>query len=819
MLTACGGGGGSGSSSTNTTPEPQASQPPVVSWYSTAKPLIQRYCSACHWEDGVAPFPLETYEQVYSKRSALVYSLEADTMPPQGFADLSEADRDLLLQWANDGAPRGDISQEPSQPIFSGYSYHADIRPLLEQHCIGCHQQGGIAPFPLDTFEQLRGVAAAVAFSLEQGTMPPWSPTQGYTELQHARVLAPEEKVLFLDWLAGDMVEGDPGDYVPPALPPALPPSDFNLRLQLPQAYTPNLRPDDHRCFAIEWPLDDFAYVTDVDVLPDQLEEVHHVIVSIAEPEDAEMYYAADGQDGAPGWYCLGAGGVSGAPLPRQIGGWVPGAGREPTPGGTGVGVKPGSVMVVQMHYNTLSTEPTPDQSTVLLATTEQVERPASGFLLTDPRFLGEGGMPIPARDPDVSHQFEVPAWGLAMVFGEDALVAREDPWAFHTTQLHMHNLGTRGRITLLRENGTRQVLLDVADWDFNWQGTYRFAREVLVQPRDRIKLECSWDNSQANQPFVNGVQLKSGYVEWGDGTQDEMCLTSVYMTRPLDGYDYSYSPTVHIAAPTYRQVFSPGDLVPLRLLFNNFELHDPGEHNHNDPTEHTGGDHGNGAADHSGVYAGHYHVYLDSNDDDAEHLTAWDDEYYFQLPEAQDPGVHELRVSLRGTDHHALGVEKTVEIEVFEATEQQSLALASVDDWRIQDVDADALAEHRPETVDCQPNSWYEEDGALEVETGYCNYLSLSQASKAEIVAGDQLHLVLWHGDLAFEEPAVAHVAVSIAGKLVWEQEVEIPSEAEIFDLKIPLPFDAQAGSELVYHLHNHGYNTWTLLKLEVVR
>ena len=30
---------------------------------------------------------------------------------------------------------------------------------------------------------------------------------------------------------------------------------------------------------------------------------------------------------------------------------------------------------------------------------------------------------------------------------------------------------------------------------------------------------------------------------------------------------------------PEYRQRFAPGDLVPLELLFNNFSLHDPGEH------------------------------------------------------------------------------------------------------------------------------------------------------------------------------------------------------------------------------------------------
>jgi len=173
----------------------------------------------------------------------------------------------------------------------------------------------------------------------------------------------------------------------------------------------------------------------------------------------------------------------------------------------------------------------------------------------------------------------------------------------------------------------------------------------------------------------------------------------------------------------------------------------------------------------------------------------------------------------LRGADHHALGVEQTVEIEIKEAVASTAAALVDVDSWTAQLAQDDSLSSHRPASVDCPANSWYNEDGALEVETGYCNYLSLGQASMAAINVGDTVHLVLWHGDLAFEEPAVAHVAVTIAGELVWQEEVTIPTSAEIYDLRIPVDFDAPQGALVEYHLHNHGYNSWTLLKLDVER
>jgi len=826
LLSACGGGGGSSSSDSENSIEPSSDQAvdlPAVSYYSSAKPLLDRYCTSCHSDSGVAadlsPFPLETYSQVYGKRSALIYVTESGTMPPTGYAGLNADEAELLLAWLNDDAPRGDVSQTPVVEVSGKYTYHRDVRQIIEDKCVDCHTPGGIAPFTLDSYDSIRSLAAAAAFSIQNDTMPPWPPTDGYSSYLNRRGLTQQQEYILLDWLSGDMPEGNPADYVASEVIQEIDPPDFNLKLKLPQAYTPTVRPDDHRCFAIEWPLDEFTYVTNVDVIPDQLTEVHHVIVSIAEPQDAETYYAAGGQDGRPGWYCLGAGGVPGAPLPRQIGGWVPGAGREPTPEGTGTGVKPGSVMVVQMHYNTLVAEPTPDQSVIQVATSDNVQRPARSFLVTDPRWLGEGGMPIPAGDPEVQHEILLPGEILARFFGAEAGVTTDDPWVLHQAFVHMHNLGKSGRTTLVRANGTEQVILDVRDWDFNWQGTYNLERELLIEPGDNIKLECVFDNSQENQGFIDGVQQTAQYVEWGDGSGDEMCLMSVLMTQPKAGYDYSYSPTLYLESPTYRQRFSAGDLVPLKLVLNNFELHDPGQHDHDDAQMHADSEHTMDSDDHGQVYTGHYHVYLDTDEDDAEHLTAWDDSYYYQLPDDISPGLHTLRVNLRGSDHHALGVEQTVKIEIKDAAVSAAASLVDVDSWTTRSAQDDSIAAHRPATVNCPANSWYNEDGALEVETGYCNYLSLGQPSQAAINSGDTVHLVLWHGDLAFEEPAVAHVAVTIAGELIWEEEVQIPTAAEIYDLRIPVNFDAPEGSVVEYHLHNHGYNSWTLLELEVER
>ena len=55
----------------------------------------------------------------------------------------------------------------------------------------------------------------------------------------------------------------------------------------------------------------------------------------------------------------------------------------------------------------------------------------------------------------------------------------------------------------------------------------------MTVNPGDRIRVECHWDNSAANQPIVDGVQQEPHDVGWGEGTGDEMCLGLMYVTAP----------------------------------------------------------------------------------------------------------------------------------------------------------------------------------------------------------------------------------------------------------------------------------------------
>ena len=48
---------------------------------------------------------------------------------------------------------------DPTQA--SGPTWHADIAPVVDRTCNGCHYTGGIAPFVFETYADFSAVAAA----------------------------------------------------------------------------------------------------------------------------------------------------------------------------------------------------------------------------------------------------------------------------------------------------------------------------------------------------------------------------------------------------------------------------------------------------------------------------------------------------------------------------------------------------------------------------------------------------------------------------------------------------------------------------------
>ena len=132
----------------------------------------------------------------------------------------------------------------------------------------------------------------------------------------------------------------------------------------------------------------------------------------------------------------------------------------------------------------------------------------------------------IPAGESRAVHQFEVDLTGFLGDFFPQAGVKNGEPFVMHEVSLHMHTRGRRASLELDRAGADDVCALYIPDWDFSWQGGYKLREPLTVQPGDRLRLTCEWDNSAANQPIEDGVQVEPADLFWGEGTGDEMCLS-----------------------------------------------------------------------------------------------------------------------------------------------------------------------------------------------------------------------------------------------------------------------------------------------------
>lgn len=430
------------------------------------------------------------------------------------------------LGCAGSDAPPGDTA----------VSYHQDVAPLLSEHCVACHQEGGIGPMDLSTPEKAAQWSEAVALAVENRTMPPFYMTDDGScqEWQQGRWLNDDELQTFRAWADAGAPEGDPeqaADLPGPVLPEL---GDEDIYEVVTPTFTPVAvggglaKSDEYRCFELQNPTGRDVFLTGYDVIPGNAAIMHHVIGHVVDMEGPSWSGGQTNReraevlstDGRDGWPCFsGAGdGIrdSGAPI-----NWAPGQGAVPYPNDIGLRLGANESLVVQMHYNLAdpTTVGQSDQTTVRLRLEEDAIRNAI-FILPD-EFLGT----VFTSNPEVIPPGEE-AWTYDQVIRADDIVASFGvDWALlggsvelHAVLPHMHERGTS--ITMDIINGSDETCAaEVRRWDFNWQRMYFYEEPFEIVQGDELHISCTWNTEGDTEPVLPG---------WG--TRNEMCLMGLVL-------------------------------------------------------------------------------------------------------------------------------------------------------------------------------------------------------------------------------------------------------------------------------------------------
>ena len=325
------------------------------------------------------------------------------------------------------------------------------------------------------------------------------------------------------------------------------------VSLESAHSYTPHAPSggtDDYHCTLVDPHLTADSTIVSSQFFPNS-PEVHHAILFLVPPDLAAQAKADD--DVGEGWTCFGESPLPGSSLSQisdtpWLTAWAPGHGRDVAPKGTGVSFPKGSLVIMQIHYNLLVGDK-PVRSKLVLSTV-----PAStplkplhlDLLPAPPDIPCPAGVTGPlcnrlASLEDVAQRFGKSQVQFVNILeqacGRNVLeppagdstscVWPASPGTVVRLTAHMHLLGRSMQIVLDPGTSKARTLLDVTNYNFDYQRSYNLATPVTVAAGDTIGVTCTY-NPQLRQQLPQLRKLPPRYVTWGDGSSDEMCLALI---------------------------------------------------------------------------------------------------------------------------------------------------------------------------------------------------------------------------------------------------------------------------------------------------
>lgn len=369
-----------------------------------------------------------------------------------------------------------------AKTVAGAPTYHNRVSRLLQSHCVECHRQGGVAPFPLETYEQVTAKAGMIRKMVDRRLMPPWfaaAPAAGeHTPWKNDRSLGADERTDLLAWLNAGKPAGDPAEA------PLARQWPGEWQIGTPDAIISTPQPLEVKAtgtmpyitMLVETGITEDKWVRGLEVLPTARDVVHHILV-FAQPKEGRT---------------------------RDFGNffavYVPGNNSVLYPEGFGKLLPANSKLIFQIHYTPNGTA-THDQPRVGLLFAKQP--PTHVVHVAE---IGNHRLNIPPNDDNHPESATIPVPRSVMLL---------------SLMPHMHLRGKSFKYEATLPDGAKRVLLEVPHYDFNWQLAYRFAEPPILPVGTTVQATGWFDNSAANPANPN----PNVTVRWGPQTTDEMML------------------------------------------------------------------------------------------------------------------------------------------------------------------------------------------------------------------------------------------------------------------------------------------------------
>jgi Tfp pilus assembly protein PilF/mono/diheme cytochrome c family protein len=375
-------------------------------------------------------------------------------------------------------------------------TFTRDIAPIVFANCSSCHRPGGSSSFNLLTYVDVKRHAQVIAETTRTRFMPPWKPEPGAGDFADVRRLTDAQIDLIQQWVKQGTVEGDPA-----ALPPVptwssewtLGKPDLVLTMDRPYALRAD-GDDMYRHFVIPIPIPADRYVKAWEFRPGNPRVVHHATMEIDRSGASRRLDAEDPEPGYEGLIAHSAAAPDGYFLD-----WAPGHTPYVAPAGMAIPLQPASDLVLMLHLRP-SGKPESVQASIALY------------------FADAPPTRVPALLRLTRQDLDIPAGNNSFVVTSTYVLPV--PLDLITVQPHAHYVARQIESTATLPGGSTKRLLSITNWDFNWQGVYRYAAPVSLPAGTTVTMRWTYDNSAGNPLNPNHPPRR---VTYGQRTSDEM--------------------------------------------------------------------------------------------------------------------------------------------------------------------------------------------------------------------------------------------------------------------------------------------------------
>ena len=377
-------------------------------------------------------------------------------------------------------------------------TYHDRISRLFQTRCEGCHRADGLAPMPLENYEQIVARQRVILDQIQARRMPPWNANKNVGEWTNDVSLTDREIRDVVEWFKAGAPKGkDAHAPVPRSYAAKWEMGKPDAIVQIPDTFRiPAQGVVEYKYSYVETHFDTDKWITAMEIKPTAPTVVHHVLIFIEEPGRK----AGNDPTRKPG-DPLPQGGINGF-----FAATAPGAPATVYPLGAAKKLPKGAWLKFQIHYQPNGAEQV-DQTQIGFQFADDSTVAAGHLLEVESRSAYNQRFAIPPENPN----YQVDA--TPYVFRRSGTVISLFP--------HTHLRGKAWKIELMGADSARTLLLDVPRYDFNWQTFYGFKHPVRVDSGMRLLATAWYDNSRGNPSNPDPTKT----VRFGEQTFEEMMI------------------------------------------------------------------------------------------------------------------------------------------------------------------------------------------------------------------------------------------------------------------------------------------------------